>query len=114
MPEVRVVGILRMKDRKGALDVLRRVSAVSSGIQGAEVWEAFVDESDLVFLNQRFDSEDAYLSYESSVDQLGLRPLVRKYLEMERLLLLTPIQSTRLQAELDTLGAIAVRPVAST
>ncbi|CAN5414333.1 hypothetical protein BH23ACT6_BH23ACT6_28010 [soil metagenome] len=114
MPEVRVVGILRMKDRQAALDVLRRVNAVASGIRGAEVWEAFVDESDLVYLNQRFDSEDTYLSYENAVDQEGLRPLVRKSLEMERLLLLTPIHSTRLSADLDALGAIAVRPIAST
>lgn len=113
MSEVRVVGILRMKERQAALDVLRRVSAVASGIRGAEVWEAFVDEYDLVYLNERFDSEDTYLRYESAVDEEGLRPLVREAFEMERLLLLTPIQSTRLKADLDALGTIAVRPIAS-
>lgn len=114
MPQIRVVGILRMKDRQAAVDVLNRVCDVASGIQGAEVWEAFADEdSDLVYLNQRFDSEKAYLRYESAVDAEDLRPRVGEALEFEHLLLLSPIEDERLKAGFDAMGAVTIQLVAS-
>lgn len=112
--EVRIVGILRIKDRRAAIDVLQRVCDVARTVDGAEVWEAFADDdSDVVYVNERFESEAAFRDYEAAVDAEGLRRRVVEALEMDRLLLLSPVDDTRLTSDLDALGAITVRAVAS-
>lgn len=69
MSEIRVVGLLRVKDPEIGWPLLKQISAIAAVIDGVEVWEAFSNEgTDLVYLNERFDSEETYLRYESAVD----------------------------------------------
>lgn len=113
--EIRVVGLLRVKDPDVGLPLLQQISDIASGIDGVEVWEAFSNEAaDLVYLNERFDSEDAYLRYESAVDAEGLRQRVGEAFEIEHLLLLSHIEDVRLKSNLDALGTVTVQSVAST
>lgn len=84
MSEIRVVGLLRVKDPEIGLPLLKQISAIAAGIDGVEVWEAFSNEgTDLVYLNERFDSEETYVRYESAVDAEGLRPRVGEVFEIE-------------------------------
>lgn len=114
MSEIRVVGLLRVKDAEVGVPLLKQISRIASGIEGVEVWEAFPDsETGLVYLNERFDSEETYLRYESAVDAEGLRPQVGNAFELEHLLLLSPIENERLRAGLDALGTVTVRLLAA-
>ena len=114
MAQIRVVGVLQMKDRETAEPLLRRISEVASNVAGVEIWEVFSDpESGLVYLNERFESEEAFLNYERAVTEQGLRPQVRKSIEMSQLLLLSPLGSEHLKTELDAIGAIEVRLLAA-
>jgi hypothetical protein len=114
MTEIRVVGLLRMKDPEIGVPILKQIAGIASGIEGVEVWEAFSDEGqDLIYLNERFGSEEAYLEYESAVDAQGLRPRVGEAFEVEHLLLLSPLGNDRLRADLDALGTVQVQMVAS-
>jgi len=114
MSEIRVVGLFRIKDSEIGVPLLKQIAGIASGIEGVEVWEAFSDEgSDLVYLNERFDSEETYLRYESAVDAQGLRRKVGEAFELKHLLLLSPLGNERLRADLDTLGPMELQMVAS-
>lgn len=114
MSEIRVVGLLRVKDSEVGLPLLKQISAIAAVIDGVEVWEAFSNEgTDLVYLNERFDSEQTYLRYESAVDAEGLRPRVGEAFEIEHLLLLSPVEDARLRSDLDALGTVTMQLVAS-
>lgn len=114
MSEIRVVGLLRVKDPEIGLPLLKQISAIAEGIDGVEVWESFSnEETDLVYLNERFDSEETYVRYESAVDAEGLRPRVGEAFEIEHLLLLSPIEDVKLRSDLDALGTVTIKPVAS-
>lgn len=70
-----MVGLFRIKDPEIGVPLLEQIAGIASGIEGVDVWEAFSDEgSDLVYLNERFDSEETYLRYESAVDAQGASP----------------------------------------
>lgn len=114
MSEIRVVGLLRVKDPEIGLPLLEQISGIAAGIDGVEVWEAFSDEgSDLVYLNERFDSEESFLRYEAAVDAEGLRSRVGEAFELAHLLLLSPVENERLESDLDALGTVSMRRVAS-
>lgn len=114
MSEIRVVGLFRMKDPEIGLPLLKQIAGIASGIEGVEVWEAFSDEgSGLVYLNERFDSEETYLRYESAVDAQGIRPKVGEAFELEHLLLLSPLENESLRGDLDALGTVEVQMVAT-
>ena len=115
MSEIRVVGLFRMKDPDIGVPLLEQIASIASDTEGVEVWEAFSDEgSDLVYLNERFDSEESYQRYERAVDAQGLRPKVGEAFELEHLLLLSPLGNERLRADLDALGTVELQMVAST
>lgn len=114
MSEIRVVGLFRVKDAEVGLPLLQRISDIAAGIDGVEVWEAFSNEgTDLVYLNERFESEETLLRYESAVDAEGLRPKVGEAFEVEHLLLLSHIEDERIRSGLDALGTVTVQPIAS-
>lgn len=114
MAGVRLLGMGRVKDHEAAVDVLNRVSNVAAQVDGAVVWEAFVDEATgLVVLNEGFTSEKALMEYEDAVTSNGLRSAVAEAMEMEQLILLSRIEDKRLNEVFDAMGAIRVTPVAS-
>ncbi len=114
MSKIRVVGLLRMIDPDVGVPLIERLAGVASAIEGVEVWEVFWDsETGTVYLDEQFDSEETYLQYESAVDAEGLRPQVGEALEVENVLLFSPIEDERLKADLNALGTVTVSLLAA-
>ena len=114
MAKVRIVGTGRFKDYKAAVDVLNRVSIVAAAVDGVEVWEVFADKNTGFFvLNETFTSEKAVLELKDSMTSHGLRAAVADSIEFEQSILLSTIESERLNQSFDSMEAIRLMPIAS-
>lgn len=114
MSEVRLIAIGRVKDYQATVDVVHTVAELAAELRGVLVWEAFIDEATgTLILNEMFASDAALAEYEETVSQRGLRPVIGAAMDLERLMVLSPIENPKINQTLDSLSAIRATKIAS-
>jgi len=112
MAQVRLMMTGLVRDYESAVNVFRDVSNIAATVEGAQVWEAFVDaDTGLYVLIEEYVSEEAFLRYEEEVTSAGLR--MRETLATRSLVFLSSTENKTFKRRIDTWEGITVTTVAS-
>jgi hypothetical protein len=100
-------------DYDGAIDVFSRAAAVvEDGLPNALAWDIFVDEGhEHAIMYEEFTDENALSEYEAKLIGLGYRDELRKYVELDNILVLGPVSDSEVLRQLGEFGATFARHV---